>query len=260
MTVRFVLHMDYDSDFEDKFLATEYGTIHYKRHKGAAASSLVLLHGMASSTLTWKRLVGELPGHLDICMIDLLGHGKSDAPDIDYTVHIQTGIVKEVLAREEISTPFIMGHSYGGWVSAIFAIENPVNGLVLEDSGGLKAFYDEIKGDKDREKYKKMMLAKAVELGANRHVMERILDDQFREGELDGKSLGRIEAPSLVIWGREDSVINVKYATVFNQIMRSSKLEIIDNARHTPHYTNAQDVSRILLEFINGHPSDKQCI
>ena len=247
--------MDYDNDFEDKFLATEYGLIHYKRHEGASASGIVLLHGMASSVLTWKRLVGELPARLDVCMVDLLGHGKSAAPDIDYNVHVQTGILGAVLAAEKIRNPFLMGHSYGGWVSAIFAIENPVNGLILEDSGGLKLFYEEIKGDKNREQYKKAMLSKAASLGANKHVMEHILDDQFREGELDSESLGKIKAPSLIIWGSEDSVISVKYAAMFNKMLPGSRLEVIGNARHTPHYTNASDVSRILLAFIGGHPS-----
>lgn len=246
--------MDYENSFKDSFIETKHGRIHYRRHKSDTGKSLVLVHGMASSTLTWKRLVGKFPESLDICMIDLLGHGSSDSPEIDYKVGIQTEILKEVFNAEKIRSPYLMGHSYGGWVCAEFARKNPVRGLILEDSGGLKVFYEEIKGDKNREDYKKKMLEKVLELDAKKHVMENILNDQFREGELDEKTLGEIKIPSLIIWGGEDKIISIRYALLFSELLPNSRLEIIKNARHTPHYSNPDDVSEIILEFMKEHP------
>ena len=58
--------MNYENSFKDFFIETKHGRIHYRRHKSESGKSLVLIHGMASSTLTWKRLVEKFPESLDL--------------------------------------------------------------------------------------------------------------------------------------------------------------------------------------------------
>ncbi|MDE1855880.1 MAG: hypothetical protein KGH49_01440, partial [Candidatus Micrarchaeota archaeon] len=72
--------MDYDTDFIDGFTASSLGMIHYKRHK-ADGKKFIFLHGIGGTTKVWSRLMQFMPDNLDISLVDLLGHGKSDAPE-----------------------------------------------------------------------------------------------------------------------------------------------------------------------------------
>lgn len=242
--------MDYDKDFNDYFLPTEFGKVHYKHHGGKSAS-IIFIHGLAGSTRTWLRLAGYLPKEVDTYLIDLLGHGESDAPEIKYTVAIQEGIIRALVEREKLSDVYLFGHSYGGWVSAAYARDYGTKGIILEDSAGLDAFYEEVAGSEEREKYKNDTLEKAVTLDARKHVIESILDDEFREGQLKPKDLESIKTPTLIIWGENDAVIGPKFGEIFRKGIKGSRLSVVSGARHTPHFTNAKEVSSLLLDFID---------
>lgn len=241
--------MDYEKDFEEMMLDTGYGRIYCRHHRGTSAG-IIMLHGLASSTRTWTRLVGYLPKELDLYLVDLLGHGNSDAPEIKYTVNVQVEVVRSLVTQRRLDGVYLFGHSYGGWVSAVYAKRYPTKGIVLEDSAGLEEFYNEVKGDESRRRYKEELLRKALTLDARKHVIESILDDEFREGQLEERDLRAITVPTLIIWGGSDNVIKTKFAEVFHKGIRRSELEVIKSARHTPHYTNSKEVSRLLIEFV----------
>ncbi len=242
--------MDYDKDFREHFLSTRFGRVHYKHHAGKSPG-IIFIHGLAGSTRTWLRLVGYLPEELDIYLVDLLGHGESDAPEIKYTVAVQEEIIRTLVEKEKLSGVYLFGHSYGGWVSATYAIDYNTEGIVLEDSAGLDIFYEEAAGSEEREKYKKDILEKALTLDARKHVIESILDDEFREGQLKTKDLARIKAPTLIVWGENDTVIDAKFAKIFQKGIKNSRLSVVSGARHTPHFTNAKEVSLLLLSFMD---------
>lgn len=232
-------------------MKTKYGNIFFKHHK-ADSPPIILIHGLASSTRTWAKLVAYLPKEISVYMIDLLGHGRSDAPDIMYTANMQVEIIDELVKNEELKKPYLFGHSYGGWISVLYAKSRPTAGIILEDSGGLTEFYNEVKGTAEREEYKEDLLDKATMLGAKRHVVNAILDDAFREHEIDDEDLRMIKTPTLIIWGEEDRVIDVKYARIFSKGIKGSKIAIIKGARHTPHHTHPREVSELLLRFIKA--------
>ena len=239
-------------DFEDKYIDTEYGMVHYKMHDGAS-DSLILIHGLAADGRSWSRLAERLPDSYRICIPDLLGHGDSEAPRISYSVDIQKEILRRIIKKEDMNGAFIMGHSYGGWVAAAYASSYPdVSGIILEDAGGLRSFFDEVRGTTKREEYKKELLKKSLELNAKDYVIRSILEDEFTDSELTPEQLGRIKAPALILWGEDDDVINGRFAEIFHREIKGSTLRIIKGGRHTSHYTNAKEVAEFVVDFING--------
>lgn len=241
--------MDYEKDFQDHLLETAYGKAYYKHHSGSS-TPIIFIHGLAASTKTWSRLMSYMGGDLDIYLVDLLGHGKSDAPELDYTVHIQVEIIRSIVEKHGLDNVYLFGHSYGGWVSAVYAKTYLISGLILEDSAGLEEFYNEVNGAETRKKYKEDLLNKALALDARKHVIEAILDEEFIEGQLEEKDLKLIKIPTLIIWGAEDNIVNVKFSRVFQSEIKGSKLSIIPGARHTPHYTNPEEVGNLILGFV----------
>ncbi len=240
------------NDLEDRQIDTEYGTVHYKMHEGDS-DSLVLVHGLAADSRSWTRLVEYLPEGYSVCLPDLLGHGDSEAPRISYSVEIQKEVLKKLIKKEDMRGTFMMGHSYGGWVAAAYASTySDLSGIILEDAGGLRSFFDEVRGTTKREEYKKELLKKALELNAKDYVIKSILEDEFTDSELTPEQLARIKVPALILWGENDDVIQPRFADIFHKEIIGSTLRIIKGGRHTSHYSNAKDVADVVVGFING--------
>ena len=242
--------MNYNTDFISKAIKTRFGYIHEMRHLGSGPT-IVFLHGLAASTKTWTRLVNLLSDNLDVCLIDLLGHGESAKPRMNYTIKSQLSIIDDLIKEEGMHNLYLFGHSYGGWIAASYARLNNIKGLVLEDSGGLKGFYDEIIGTMPRERYNTGMISKAKELGADTYVVRNILEDEFKEDQLGAEDLQQIKTRTMVLWGSEDSIISPKYANVFAENIAGSSLIMINGAKHTPHYTHSEKVASALLNFVS---------
>ena len=239
--------MDIKNDFDERFFLSRHGRLHYAHHKGNGPT-MILLHGLAGSIKTWSRLVQHLPDSLDMYLVDLLGHGGSEAPDIDYTLlaHYESicDLVDSVIPHKFL----IMGHSYGGWVASYYAAERSgISGLILEDSSGIKEFHDErIESNPD---FKEQIVRNAMELNPHEKVIRSMLDSDNTDAYLTRSRLGIIDARTLVIWGSDDSTVNVKYAEFFKSYIKGSRLEVLKGEKHTPHYTNPGAVARLVSDF-----------
>jgi pimeloyl-ACP methyl ester carboxylesterase len=243
--------MDYNKDFEDGFEYTSMGALHFMHHPGTG-KKLIFLHGMGANTRAWVKLVQYLPDNLDIFLIDLLGHGESDAPtDIEYTVSNQFQALREFIALQNNGDSFIFGHSYGAWVAAYYASQPcGCKGIILEDAAGLKENFDQITAN-GAEDFKEKMLKQLLATNGNKdYVFKNLLDSNFKEDQLTQEILSSIKIPTKLIWGSNDTSVDVAYAKIFNERIKGSTLEVIDGAGHDPHYTNPEDVSKIILEFI----------
>ncbi len=73
--------------------------------------------------------------------IDMLGHGWTDKPSIDYQIADYAGHVLSVLKSLGRSKAHITGESLGGWVAAYLAVHHPgsIEKLVLNTAGGWTA-------------------------------------------------------------------------------------------------------------------------
>jgi pimeloyl-ACP methyl ester carboxylesterase len=64
------------------------------------------------------------------------------------------------------------------------------------------------------------------------------------------KRLHRIQAPTLIIWGRQDGLVPPVYATEFSQRIRSSRVETVDHAAHLPHLEQLGTVAPMVQVFL----------
>lgn len=240
--------MNYDTDFEDGYTDSSLGKIHYMRHH-ADGKKLIFLHGLGGTTKVWAKLMLSMPDTLDISLIDLLGHGKSAAPEgIRYTISDQVQVLMEFISDQNNGSSCIVGHSYGGWVAAYYSsYPYPSSSLVLVDSAGLKEEEKAlVKGD---ESSKEKFIKQLVMLGNKEYVMRSALSS-VREEELTDDVLSAIKKPTMIVWGSNDEVVNVENATLFSQKIKNSTLEVVEGAGHEPHYTHSKEFADILLKFL----------
>ncbi len=242
--------MFYD-DMEDGYIKTSLGMIHYRQHAGSG-TKIVFIHGFASSTKSWVRMVEWLPDDLNVCLVDLLGHGISDAPKIAYGTAVQAQAMGEFIEAKGMRDGYLFGHSYGGWIAGILAQKGfGTSGLVLEDAMGLKDYFDDLEKEGLKEAFDNRWIEEAKIFGLAEHVIKSSVSADKAADLLTKEGLGSLSEQSLLIWGNKDGVVSTKYAELFAEYIKGSVLEIL-NAGHVPHYTNAEEVAKLLLGFI-GH-------
>ena len=101
--------------------------------------TILLIHGIAGSSTTWRAVMPALAEHYTVIAPDLLGHGQSAKPRGDYSLGAYASGIRDllvVLGQERVT---LVGHSLGGGVAMQFAYQFPewAQRLVLVASGGL---------------------------------------------------------------------------------------------------------------------------
>jgi len=100
---------------------------------------VVLIHGMAGSSATWRAVLPTLAEHFTVIAPDLLGHGASEKPRGDYSLGAFASGVRDLLLALGHERATMLGQSLGGGVAMQFAYQFPerCERLVLASSGGL---------------------------------------------------------------------------------------------------------------------------
>jgi pimeloyl-ACP methyl ester carboxylesterase len=112
--------------------------------EAGAGPTLVLIHGLGASTFTWRHVVPALARTHRVIALDLRGFGRSDKPrDQTYSAADQAALVAAFLRKRDLKEVTLVGHSFGGTVALLTALE--LNGeagriarLVVIDAPALK--------------------------------------------------------------------------------------------------------------------------
>jgi pimeloyl-ACP methyl ester carboxylesterase len=101
--------------------------------------TILLVHGIAGSSTTWRAVMPALAEHYTVIAPDLLGHGHSAKPRGDYSLGAYASGIRDLLAVLGQERVTLVGHSLGGGVAMQFAYQFPERAqrLVLVASGGL---------------------------------------------------------------------------------------------------------------------------
>lgn len=257
--------------------------IAYLRNKEATdGDTLVLIHGFGANKDNWTRLARELTDEFNVYAIDLPGHGDSSKGlDLGYRFEDQVAHVSRILAALDIEQAHMMGNSMGGAITALYAATYPeqIRSAVLFNPAGIFEYESELvdlvmegdnplipqeSGDFDRlldfalEKRPfvpwpilGVMENKAI---ANREVNEVIfaaIRDSGFESDFRN-AIKAVSAPVLVVWGKEDRVINYRNADLFVEAIPRSTKVILDDIGHAPMVEAPEESARLFREFIGN--------
>ncbi|PID80724.1 alpha/beta hydrolase [bacterium DOLZORAL124_64_63] len=105
---------------------------------------VVLIHGLGSNAKGWRRNIDALKREHRVIAVDLPGYGYSDKGAYEYSPPFYAQVLREFLHGLGIEQAAFVGHSMGGQIAMVMALESPrlVSRLVLIAPAGFEAFSD----------------------------------------------------------------------------------------------------------------------
>jgi pimeloyl-ACP methyl ester carboxylesterase len=252
--------------------------------------TLLLIHGMAGSSATWRAIIPELSKKYRVVAPDLLGHGASAKPRGDYSLGAFAAWLRDLLDELGISRATVIGQSLGGGVAMQFTYQHRdyCQRLVLISSGGLGPDLNwilRILSAPGAEFVLPVVAPQPVlnlgnKLGswltsagiqspragemwsaycslADRPTRQAFLRTLRSVVDYRGQAvsaLGKIHVshglPTLLIWGEEDRIIPVAHGYAAHDAVPGSRLEVLPGVGHFPHVEAPTAVVDILDDFI----------
>lgn len=236
---------------------------------------VLLMHGLGGSIESWTNNIEELAKHFRVIAVDLPGFGLSDKPQMNYTIRFYRKFAVQFLKQLQLKKVSVVGSSLGGQVAAEVAINHPtlVQKLVLISPAG--ALPRSFKGTPALWKYVKVINAKSVQQvkQALFAVDSKPVEDSYAQlvfqkmsmpgakeaflSALAGSAkaprlnsrLNKIKNPMLLLWGKEDHMIPVKFAEPFVK-MKNCRIVMLENCGHRPHFERPELFNRIVDDFL----------
>ena len=234
--------------------------------QGGDGPTVVLLHGPGESAVNWRWTIPDLAATHRVVAPDLPAHGSTGTGDRPLDADRADSWLDELIRATCQEHPVLVGHVLGGAIAARFAARHPgrIRGLVLVDSLGLARFRPSPRfalgflGFQIRPRessFERFMDQCAYSLD---HLRERLgddwtsfvaynlgmatSDDAGAEGRLFRKAgipripadeLDRIDAPTALIWGRQDRALRLRIAERARE-RHGWPLHVIDRAADDP--------------------------
>lgn len=247
--------------------------------------TLLLLHGLTGNRDHWNRVAQFLTPYYHVIVPDLPGNGDTKISDkFDFSVPNVTSELRNFSEKLNIEESLhIAGHSFGGSIATMYAAQYPFDtqSLFLLNSAGIYRHANTIYS-KDLTNLQQLVVSRPGELD---HVIHQLMQNPpqipFRvkyaaEKLLISKSkqnkkfveqlvnLTRIytpdsfarltrtiEAPTLILWGKQDKIINVEVANELQSLLKRAEAPVIlNNVGHMPILEADQLVAKHYLPFL----------
>ena len=110
--------------------------------EGSGEYTIIFIHGLGSYLPAWKKNIEGLKASYRCIAIDLPGYGKSSKDPHSGKMSFYAGVVKELIDHLKLKNVVLAGHSMGGQISMIAALNYPetIKKLILVDPAGFEEF------------------------------------------------------------------------------------------------------------------------
>lgn len=99
---------------------------------------VILMHGWGCNHTTVQSIERLLSPHFKVYNLDFPGFGGSSTPPSIWGVEEYTQMLEAFIKDENIEAPILIGHSFGGRVSILYASRNKTHKVILVDAAGIK--------------------------------------------------------------------------------------------------------------------------
>lgn len=241
--------------------------------------TIVLLHGFGANKDNFTRFSRKLTDQYHVILPDSVGFGESSRiENAQYNSDAQATRLHQFITQLGIKQIHLGGSSMGGHISLAFAAKYPqqVKSLLLLDSGGfwsvprMPIFANFGSGKnpliiENEEDYLKLyqvvmsnppfvpqfMLREFAQDSLKNAALERNISTQLATDPIEQRAK-TVKTPTLVIWGKEDQLLDVKTTQTIKALMPQAQIIIMDNTGHLPMLEAPTKVAKDYLLFLKN--------
>lgn len=242
---------------------------------------IILLHGTGASLHTWDLWSEKLKDKYRVLRITLPGFGLSGPrSDKKYKIKDYVNLLESFVELMGIEKFYLAGNSLGGSIAWLYTsfYQKKVKKLILINSSGFELDEMPFVIRIARNNYLNFLIKKTSpqflikkslkEVFYDDNLVSKSITDRYyklnlREGNRQAfidralvnyidytPRLKKIKSPTLILWGKNDEWINVKYAQKFKTMIKASRLSIMNETGHIPMEERPFESLEIVMDFL----------
>jgi len=244
-------------------------------YEAGQGPNVIFLHGLGGDATNWVFNLAPLAQNYHVYALDQIGFGDSAKPMMEYKIETFVEFLHAFMAALNIPRATLVGNSLGGWIAADFAARYPdkVEKLVLVDAAGLS-----LQGETPRLPvdlnpasvsgmrrvlefivYNKQAMSEEVARAAferrmkrgDGYTIQRVMAGLFAGDQFLDAKLGSIQAPTLILWGRDDGLTLLSLGERFQKAIPGAQLVVFDQCGHIPQIEKPVEFNQTLLKFLS---------
>jgi non-heme chloroperoxidase len=247
--------------------------VHYAEQGDPGGEPIIFIHPHADSWFSFSRVLALLPTRYHAYAPDQRGHGDSERPACCYGIDDLAADIVAFLDGVGITRATLVGHSASAFIARRVAETHPdrVARLVLincavtlptqvrrEMQAAVQTLQDPLSVAFVRELH-----ASVAHLPLPEPIFERLVAQSLKaparvwqaglEGLLgfdDAANLGRIAAPTLLLWGERDGMFSREEQDRLAAAIPGARLHVVPEVGHSPHLERPARVADSLDAFM----------
>lgn len=242
--------------------------------------AILMIHGFSADKDNWTRYAAPFVDKYRVIAPDLPGFGEQARhPGWDYRLGKQVERLHAFAKAVGLQSFHMVGNSMGGHITALYALAYPeqvLSAALFDNAGinspnpsdmrkkleqGVNPLLTQSVDDFDRVIHYAMEVPpfipwpvkpfKAREALAardfNNYIFEQIVSDRATGLE---PLIGNVQVPVLILWGREDRLLDVSSVEVMKAKLPSARVVIMEDTGHMPMVERPAETARYHLGFM----------
>lgn len=264
-----------------KQVQVDNGQITYYEGGPADAETILMIHGFGANRDNWLRFARHFTDRYHVIALDLPGFGESSKQDANYDVASQAERLQAFLKALHIEQAHLIGNSMGGHIAALYAARHPEQVLtlaLLDNSGVTSPKQSEMFERIERGEPNPLVVRKAEDFetlmnfvfvnppplpdSLKRHFAEQSMANQEHYDRIFAQlreryiplepELPKISAPTLLLWGEQDRVLDVSSIEVMKPLLRQPSVVIMKDCGHAPMIERPEETAGHYQAFLES--------
>lgn len=253
----------------DKNIDIDGVKLHYRDTGEPDLPPVVLMHGWGCNVDTVASIENIFKGKMRVLNIDLPGHGKSSEPPSVWGIEEFTSMIEKFISELNLEKPSLVGHSFGGRIGILLSSRNDVDKLLLVDAAGIKPrrslkYYWKVYSFKTMKNILLLFLgkekgSKAVERLRGKKGSADYRNSSPRMRAIMSKCVNEdlkhvmpsIKAPTLLIWGENDTATPLSDAETMKRLIPDAGLVSFPGCGHYSFLDNPFGFKATVSSFFN---------
>lgn len=233
--------------------------LNYVEYGNKEKDTIILLHGWGQNIEMMKPIGDNMQKDFNIVIVDLPGFGQSEEPDSVWTVYDYADAIKELADSLNIKNPILIGHSFGGKISLVYASKYKTKKLVLFGSPFKKEIQKVSLKVKILKFLGKIKFLKPLINLAKKHMGStdyRNASEMMRKVLVSTVNLDitedvkKIKASTLLVWGTKDAAVPLARAYELEKLINDAGVVEYEGCTHYAYLERLGQTIKVLNSFL----------